>query len=61
MSAFKDHFSGHAADYRLFRPTYPPDRPAAGFAAAWGDPSAGRVVRWKLTLRLGCATGRNSL
>ncbi len=22
---FKDHFSGHAADYRTFRPTYPPD------------------------------------
>jgi len=25
MSAFKDHFSGHAADYRVFRPTYPPE------------------------------------
>ena len=26
MSApFKDHFSGHAADYRAFRPTYPPE------------------------------------
>ncbi len=25
MSAFNDHFSGHAADYRAFRPTYPPD------------------------------------
>lgn len=25
MSAFKDHFSGHAADYRTFRPTYPPE------------------------------------
>jgi SAM-dependent methyltransferase len=23
MSGFKDHFSGHAADYRAFRPTYP--------------------------------------
>lgn len=22
--AFKDHFSGHAADYRAFRPVYPP-------------------------------------
>jgi SAM-dependent methyltransferase len=22
---FKDHFSGHAADYRAFRPTYPPE------------------------------------
>jgi SAM-dependent methyltransferase len=25
MSAFKDHFSGHAADYRAFRPTYSPE------------------------------------
>ena len=25
MSTFKDHFSGHAADYRAFRPTYPPE------------------------------------
>ncbi len=25
MSAFKDHFSGHASDYRTFRPTYPPE------------------------------------
>jgi SAM-dependent methyltransferase len=24
-SAFKDHFSGHATDYREFRPTYPPE------------------------------------
>ncbi len=24
-SAFKDHFSGHASDYRTFRPTYPPE------------------------------------
>lgn len=24
-TAFKDHFSGHAADYRTFRPTYPPE------------------------------------
>jgi len=23
--SFKDHFSGHAADYRAFRPVYPPD------------------------------------
>jgi len=21
---FKDHFSGHAADYAAYRPTYPP-------------------------------------
>ncbi len=25
MAAFKDHFSGHAADYRAFRPSYPPE------------------------------------
>jgi SAM-dependent methyltransferase len=25
MSEFKDHFSGHAADYRAFRPSYPPE------------------------------------
>jgi SAM-dependent methyltransferase len=25
VSEFKDHFSGHAADYRAFRPTYPPE------------------------------------
>ena len=25
MNSFKDHFSGHAADYRTFRPTYPPE------------------------------------
>src|SRR5438046_8672445 len=24
MTAFKDHFSGHAADYARFRPNYPP-------------------------------------
>ena len=24
-NSFKDHFSGHAADYRAFRPTYPPE------------------------------------
>src|SRR5204863_7244503 len=23
--AFKDHFSGHATDYRAFRPAYPPE------------------------------------
>jgi SAM-dependent methyltransferase len=25
MSEFKDHFSGHAAEYREFRPAYPPE------------------------------------
>ena len=41
MSGFKDHFSGHAADYRAFRPTYPPELFAflagacAGHDLAW--------------------------
>jgi SAM-dependent methyltransferase len=40
-AAFKDHFSGHAADYRAFRPTYPPElfaflaSVAPGHALAW--------------------------
>lgn len=25
MTPFPDHFSGHSADYRTYRPTYPPD------------------------------------
>ena len=25
LLAFRDHFSGHAADYREFRPVYPPE------------------------------------
>ena len=25
MAEFKDHFSGHAADYSTYRPTYPPE------------------------------------
>ena len=25
VAAFKDLFSGHAADYARFRPTYPPE------------------------------------
>jgi ubiquinone/menaquinone biosynthesis C-methylase UbiE len=25
MKNFKDHFSGHAPDYRIFRPAYPPE------------------------------------
>ncbi len=43
---FKDHFSGHAADYAAFRPTYPP----ALFAWAAGLPAA-RGLAWD------CATG----
>ncbi|MBN9120007.1 MAG: class I SAM-dependent methyltransferase [Planctomycetes bacterium] len=40
-AAFKDHFSGHAADYRAFRPPYPPElfaflaRVAPGRELAW--------------------------
>lgn len=46
MSDFKDHFSGHAADYRLFRPTYPPELFAFLAAAA-----PGRDLAWD------CGTG----
>jgi SAM-dependent methyltransferase len=40
-AGFKDHFSGHAADYRAFRPTYPPElftflaSVASGHDLAW--------------------------
>lgn len=44
--AFKDHFSGHAADYREFRPVYPPELFA--FLAAV---SPGRGLAWD------CGTG----
>ncbi len=47
MSAtFKDHFSGHAADYRAFRPTYPPELFAFLASAA-----PGRELVWD------CGTG----
>lgn len=46
MSAFKDHFSGHAADYRAFRPTYPPELFAFLAGAA-----PGRELAWD------CGTG----
>lgn len=36
MSEFKDHFSGHAADYRQFRPTYPMELFAFLASAALG-------------------------
>ncbi len=41
MTTFKDHFSGHADDYRRYRPTYPDDLfdflagQAAGHDLAW--------------------------
>jgi SAM-dependent methyltransferase len=46
MSAFKDHFSGHAADYRAFRPTYPPE-----LFAFLASVSPGRDLVWD------CGTG----
>lgn len=44
--AFKDHFSGHAADYRSFRPVYPPELFAFLASAA-----PGRTLAWD------CGTG----
>jgi SAM-dependent methyltransferase len=46
MNAFKDHFSGHAADYRSFRPEYPPT-----LFAFLADHAPGRVLAWD------CGTG----
>ena len=43
---FKDHFSGHAADYRVFRPTYPP-----ALFAFLADVAPGRTLCWD------CGTG----
>jgi hypothetical protein len=66
-TAFHDHFSGHAADYRSFgylrtwsatkqflkaHGFDPVDRLAHDFAAAWGDADA-RPVRWALSVRAG--------
>jgi SAM-dependent methyltransferase len=44
--SFKDHFSGHAADYRAFRPTYPPE-----LFAFLASVSPGRELAWD------CGTG----
>jgi SAM-dependent methyltransferase len=44
--AFKDHFSGHAADYRAFRPDYPP-----GLFAFLASAAPGRDLAWD------CGTG----
>ena len=46
MTAFKDHFSGHAADYANFRPNYPPE--LFDYLASI---SPGRELAWD------CATG----
>src|SRR5207248_5729715 len=43
---FKDHFSGHATDYRAFRPVYPPELFAFLASAA-----PGRTLAWD------CGTG----
>src|SRR5271155_781134 len=45
-AAFKDHFSGHAADYRAFRPTYPPE-----LFAFLASVAPGRDLAWD------CGTG----
>lgn len=44
--AFKDHFSGHAADYRAFRPAYPPE-----LFAYLASIAPGRTLAWD------CGTG----
>lgn len=49
--AFKDHFSGHAADYASARPVYPP-----ALAAALAALSPGRA----LALDCGCGSGQLS-
>src|SRR5262249_7162330 len=43
---FKDHFSGHAADYRAFRPDYPPE-----LFAFLASVAPGRDLAWD------CGTG----
>jgi SAM-dependent methyltransferase len=51
-STFKDHFSGHAAAYADYRPTYPP-----ALAAALAEAAPGRA----LALDCGCGSGQLSL
>ena len=46
MNGFKDHFSGHAADYRAFRPTYPKE-----LFAFLASQAPGRELAWD------CGTG----
>jgi SAM-dependent methyltransferase len=50
--SFKDHFSGHAADYRSHRPTYPPE------LFAW---IARQVPRAGLAVDVGCGNGQASV
>lgn len=49
MSAFKDHFSGHAADYARYRPGYPP---------ALFDWLAARAPSRRLALDCGTGSGQ---
>ncbi|CAO3407723.1 class I SAM-dependent methyltransferase [Azospirillum largimobile] len=49
MTSFKDHFSGHAGDYRAFRPTYPD-----GLADALADAAPARGLAWDV----GCGNGQ---
>ncbi len=49
---FKDHFSGHAADYAAARPSYPP-----ALAALLADHAGGR----DLALDCGCGSGQLSV
>lgn len=51
-AAFKDHFSGHAADYAAHRPTYP--RALVGFLAS---AAPGRGLAWDV----GCGSGQLSV
>nr|WP_047168770.1 class I SAM-dependent methyltransferase [Sphingomonas sp. Y57] len=52
MSAFKDHFSSHAATYAAYRPAYPPE------LAAWLGSIAPAT---KIALDVGCGSGQLSL
>ncbi|HYD69638.1 class I SAM-dependent methyltransferase [Azospirillum sp.] len=52
MTTFKDHFSGHAGDYRAFRPVYP-----AGLADALADATPARDLAWDV----GCGNGQLSV
>ncbi|WP_431857097.1 class I SAM-dependent methyltransferase [Azospirillum sp.] len=50
-SAFKDHFSGHADDYRAFRPLYP-----AALVDVLADAAPGHDLAWDA----GCGNGQLS-
>lgn len=52
MSAFKDHFSSHAAAYATYRPAYPPE------LVAWLSSIASAT---KTALDVGCGSGQLSL